>query len=164
MAGADTAAALIMTLASALNLLGASREYASPQEPTVCQLGGGPPANAFSIPLDGAASVSIVVRDGRDDVVHGKNKETLVGHQRSLYGIPYPEDTPSGRTFAYELARLVAAGFNHDGVNLKAFTASPLQPLDAAIRPLVSTGADRLLLFNVSGTQTGMRERRCTTT
>lgn len=116
---------------------------------TMCQLGGGPPAAPFSIRMTGDGPVAVVIRDGRDDIVHGKSKETLVGHQRSLYGVPYPEHTTSGRTLAQELAAIVAAGFERGGVSVRVFTVSPLTSKGEAIAALGSADADRRLLFNI---------------
>ena len=103
----------------------------------------------FVLDYQGTGSAAVAVRDQRADVLSGDRKETLVGHQRSLYGIPYPVATSSGKLFATELADAIVRGLKAKGAAAVAVAASPFKPEDKAIDALVATGSDRLLLFSV---------------
>jgi hypothetical protein len=91
----------------------------------------------------------LAVRDQREDVVSGDDKESIVGHQRSLYGIPFDVQTASYKPFATELAQLIAKAISAKGQTVQVVTASPFKREDVALQGLVGTGADRLLLFTV---------------
>src|SRR5690242_3178272 len=82
-----------------------------------------PPPLKITVPVQG--SLAIAVLDSRPDVVSGDRKETFIGLTRSLYGIPYPVQTPSKKPFATELANLAAKGLKSGGTPPQVVTVSP---------------------------------------
>lgn len=137
---------------SSLKLLGCSGLLAFASAMGECAFGSTGPVNvpaSFVLNYQGTGSVAVAVRDQRPDVVGGDRKETLVGHQRSLVGIPFPVATSSGKPFATELAGAIVYGLKTQGVAAISVLAPPFWPEDKAIDALVATGSDRLLLFNV---------------
>jgi TonB family protein len=121
---------------------------AAPVAAANCALGG-PALTRLSFAYSGADPIAIGVRDEREDVVTGQRKETLIGHQRSLYGIPYPTYSASGKSFADELAAMIASGLAASTVRA-VVSLSPFKPLETAVQALAATGADRLLLFRAA--------------
>jgi hypothetical protein len=103
----------------------------------------------FSLNYQGAGTVAVAVRDQREDVLNGEREETMVGHQRSLYGIPYPVSNSSGKPFANDFADLIVRGISARGIPAQAVRVSPFKSEDEAVASLVATGSDRNLLFNV---------------
>ncbi len=117
-----------------------------------CAVGNTSPVTAppsFALDYTGAGEVSVAVHDQRPDVLSGDRKETLIGHQRSLFGIPYPVNSTSGKPFAADLAGLIARGLSARGTRATVVTASPFKSEDVAIDQLEATGSNRLLLFQV---------------
>ncbi len=105
--------------------------------------------SGFTLHVPGEGEIAIAVRDQREDVLSGHRKESLYGHQRSLYGIPYPVNTASGHPFASDLANQVASALRAGGATVKVVPASAFKPEDRTIDALVATGASRLLLFTI---------------
>ena len=105
--------------------------------------------SGFALDYRGSGSVAVAVRDQRKDVLNGDRRETLIGHQRSLYGIPFPVATSSGRPFATDLADLIVRALKAKGISATAVPVSPFKAEDVAVDALKATGSDRLLLFNV---------------
>ena len=103
----------------------------------------------FAINYKGAGTVAVAVRDQRKEVLDGSRKETVVGRQRSLYGIPYSVTNASGRPFAADFSDLVVNGLTANGVKAQTVLVSPLQREDDAIAALIATGSNRNLFFNV---------------
>lgn len=106
-----------------------------------------PPPLKITVPVQG--SLAIAVLDSRPDVVSGDRKETFIGLTRSLYGIPYPVQTPSKKPFATELANLAAKGLKSGGTPPQVVTVSPYYGRLRAIDTLKSTSADRLVLIEI---------------
>jgi hypothetical protein len=118
-----------------------------------CAAGNTVPVTApfgFSLDYRGTGTVAIAVRDQRPDVVSGNRKESLFGHQRSLYGIPFPVNTASGQPFAIDFASLIVQGLKAKGVSATSVRVSPFKSEDDAIAALAATGSDRSFLFTLT--------------
>jgi hypothetical protein len=98
----------------------------------------------------GQGPVSVGVKDSRPEVVGGDRKESFVGLQRSLYGIPYAVQTQSGKSLAQELAEMVSRGLQARQVEVEQVPLSPFVSRDQAITALEATSNPRLLLFEVN--------------
>jgi hypothetical protein len=103
----------------------------------------------FALQVSGGRALALAVWDQREDVVSGDDKETIVGHQRSLYGIPYAVQNASGRPFANDFADLIAGALRKNQAQVQVVQVSPFKRESAAIDSLVASGAQRLLLFKV---------------
>lgn len=108
-----------------------------------------PPAAPLKITVPAQGSLAIAVLDSRPDVVSGERKETFIGLRRSLYGIPYPEQTASKKPFATELANLAARGLKAGGTPPQVITVSPFYGRQRAIEALKATSADRQVLIEL---------------
>lgn len=117
-----------------------------------CASGGRSAHTPVRVVLDypGSGPVAVAVRDARPDVVGGSRKETFIGLQRSLYGIPYAVQTSSGKPFAAEIAAMLERGLSAQKVDAEVVEASPFAPRDETINALAGTGKPRLLLFEIS--------------
>lgn len=93
--------------------------------------------------------IAVGVRDRREDVVSGGDKETLVGHQRSLYGIPYDVQNASGQPLAADLAQMIADGFRKKGTDVLIVKLSPFGAEEKAVDALLASKRDRVLFFNI---------------
>jgi hypothetical protein len=107
------------------------------------------PANA-SIQYAGSGSVAVGVKDFRPEVVSGRRKDTFVGLQRSLYGVPFAVQTQSGRPFAQDLTDMIVNGLRSEGVQVQGVRFSSSESRDEAVAALQATGAPRLLLFELA--------------
>lgn len=103
----------------------------------------------FALAVGGGGALAVAVWDQREDVVSGDDKETIVGHQRSLYGIPYAVQNASGRPFAHDFAELIARALRENQREVKVVHVSPFKRESAVIDALVASEAERLLLFKV---------------
>lgn len=95
------------------------------------------------------SAFALAVLDSRPDVVSGERQETFVGLSRSLYGIPYPEHTPSKKPLAQVFAAMIARALQDGGIPTDVVTVSPYRGTAGALDSLKATGASRLLLLEV---------------
>jgi len=108
-----------------------------------------PPTQPLKITVPFQGSIALAVLDSRPDVVSGDRKESFIGLSRSLYGIPYPANTPSKKPFATELASVAARALKLGGTPPQVVTVSPYYGRQRAIEALKSTSADRLILIEL---------------
>jgi hypothetical protein len=104
------------------------------------------------IPLQfaGQGSVAVGVKDSRPEVVGGDRKETFVGLQRSLYGIPFAVQTQSHKPFAQDLTDMIVSSLRSKSVQAQGVALSAFKPTEEAITTLRAAGAARLLLFELT--------------
>ncbi|HEX9942783.1 MAG TPA: hypothetical protein VGG03_12245 [Thermoanaerobaculia bacterium] len=103
-------------------------------------------------PLDyaGQGPVAVGVKDSRPEVVSGDRKETYIGFQRSLYGIPFAVQTKSGKPFAQDLAAMIVSGLRAKGVQAQSVPLSPFESREETLAALQASSAPRLLLFDIT--------------
>jgi hypothetical protein len=97
----------------------------------------------------GQGAVAVGVKDSRSEVVGGDRKETFVGLQRSLYGIPFAVQTESGKPFARDLGEMIGRGLKQKGVQAQIVPLSPYKSREEAVKELTATKNPRLLLFEL---------------
>jgi hypothetical protein len=93
--------------------------------------------------------VIVVFQDKRDEVIFGKWKPSLCGHNNSTFQISYEILTNSGKPLASEFAESVNAALIKMGSNSGVLNISPHTAIDSVLQAFKETNKDRLLFFTI---------------
>jgi hypothetical protein len=93
--------------------------------------------------------VMVVFQDKRNEVLSGKWKPSLCGHNNSTVQISYEILTNSGKPLAYEFAESVNAALIKMGSNSSALNVTPHTAMDSILQAFKETNKDRLLFFTI---------------
>jgi len=93
--------------------------------------------------------VAFTVWDQRPEVLSGARKEEFTGLNRSLSGIPYGKQTGTKRPLAAVLGGTVEQALRKDGVLFVRIEVPPFARQAEVVEALKTTGADRLLLYEI---------------
>jgi hypothetical protein len=93
--------------------------------------------------------VMIVFQDKRAEVLSGKWKPSLCGHNNSTIQISYEILTNSGKPLASEFAESVNAALIKMGSNSSTLNVSPHTDMDSILQTFKEANKDRFLFFTI---------------
>jgi hypothetical protein len=93
--------------------------------------------------------VMVSFQDKREEVLSGKWKPSLCGHNHSTVQISYEILTNSGKPLASEFTESVNAALIKMGSNSSALNVSPRTAMDSILQVFKEANKDRLLFFTI---------------
>lgn len=94
-------------------------------------------------------TTAVAVLDLRSYIVSGEKRENFVGMSRDGYGIPFNVKTRSGAPMAVDMATAVARALEANGQPSKPIFVEVSGGAEGARLALMSSGAERLMLFTL---------------
>ncbi|HCX90583.1 MAG: hypothetical protein COW04_04820 [Deltaproteobacteria bacterium CG12_big_fil_rev_8_21_14_0_65_43_10] len=98
-----------------------------------------------NVTYSGKGSVALAVHDQRPYIKDFSKMPDFVGSVRSLYGIPYPVYTESGKPLAEDISQGLMTALKNAGFSVNSLNLSLSYSKEEAISKLRATGSDRLI-------------------